>query len=64
MNPLHIKIGEVDFHTPVFVASGTFGYGQEAAEVVKLEGLGAIVTKSIGAAPRFRNAGAACFDSG
>lgn len=55
MNPLRIKIGQVEFHTPVFVASGTFGYGQEAAELVDLRALGAIVTKSIGLTPRLGN---------
>ncbi|MDZ7269318.1 MAG: dihydroorotate dehydrogenase [candidate division KSB1 bacterium] len=55
MNPLQIHIGRVEFATPVFVASGTFGYGQEAAELVDLRTIGAIVTKSIGATPRAGN---------
>ncbi|RIK73943.1 dihydroorotate dehydrogenase [candidate division KSB1 bacterium] len=55
MNPLRIKIGQVEFHTPVFVASGTFGYGQEAADLVDLREIGAIVTKSIGITPRLGN---------
>jgi len=55
MNGLQIKIREVEFPTPVFVASGTFGYGQEAADLVDLTGLGAIITKSIGAEPRLGN---------
>ncbi len=63
MNPLHIKIGSVDFSTPVFVASGTFGYGQEASDLVKLERLGAIVTKSIGATPRLGNPSPRIFET-
>lgn len=55
MSPLRIQIGRVEFPTPVFVASGTFGYGQEAADLVDLRGIGAIVTKSIGATPRLGN---------
>ncbi len=55
MNDLRIKIRDVEFPTPVFVASGTFGYGQEAADLVNLAGLGAIITKSIGPQPRIGN---------
>jgi dihydroorotate dehydrogenase (NAD+) catalytic subunit len=55
MSNLQIKIRDVEFPTPVFVASGTFGYGQEAADLVDLTGLGAIITKSIGAEPRIGN---------
>jgi len=52
---LKIKIRGVEFPTPVFAASGTFGYGQEAADLVDLKGLGAIITKSIGPQPRLGN---------
>jgi dihydroorotate dehydrogenase (NAD+) catalytic subunit len=55
MIELKIKIRDIEFPTPVFVASGTFGYGQEAADLVDLKGLGAIITKSIGAQPRLGN---------
>jgi dihydroorotate dehydrogenase (NAD+) catalytic subunit len=55
MSNLQFQIREVEFPTPVFVASGTFGYGQEAADLVDLTGLGAIITKSIGAEPRIGN---------
>ncbi len=55
MNELQIKIREVEFPNPVFVASGTFGYGQEAADLTNIAELGAIVTKSIGAQPRRGN---------
>ncbi|RME00291.1 MAG: dihydroorotate dehydrogenase [Calditrichaeota bacterium] len=44
---LKINIGPVTFDNPVFVASGTFGYGQESRELVELERIGAIITKSI-----------------
>ncbi len=63
MNPLHIKIGPVDFSTPVFVASGTFGYGREASDLVELNGIGAIITKSIGAPPRLGNPSPRIFET-
>ncbi|MDQ7064848.1 MAG: dihydroorotate dehydrogenase [candidate division KSB1 bacterium] len=47
MAALSITIAGVEFQNPVFVASGTFGYGQEASELVDVNQLGAIVTKSI-----------------
>jgi dihydroorotate dehydrogenase (NAD+) catalytic subunit len=55
MDALRIKIRDVEFPKPVFVASGTFGYGQEAADLVDLTKLGAIITKSIGLQPRLGN---------
>ena len=47
-----IEIGQVSFNNPIWVASGTFGYGTEAPELVDVEKLGAIVTKSITLHPR------------
>ena len=44
---LQIEIAGVTFKNPVTVASGTFGYGEEFAELIDLEALGGIVTKSI-----------------
>jgi dihydroorotate dehydrogenase (NAD+) catalytic subunit len=44
---LTIKIGNTKFKNPVWVASGTFGYGKEFAEFVNLDKVGAIVTKTI-----------------
>lgn len=55
MNPLRIKIARVEFPNPVFVASGTFGYGEEAASLTNIAALGALITKSIGAQPRRGN---------
>ena len=42
---LKVKIGSVDFENPIFVASGTYGYGTEVSELADITGLGAIVTK-------------------
>ena len=50
-----IEIGQVSFNNPIWVASGTFGYGTEALDLVDVEKLGAIVTKSITRHPREGN---------
>lgn len=63
MVDLKIKIRGREFPTPVFVASGTFGYGQEAADLVNLKGLGAIITKSIGPQPRLGNPAPRLFET-
>ena len=47
-----VKIGKISFENPIWVASGTFGYGTEIPELVDVEKLGAIVTKSITLNPR------------
>ncbi len=44
---LKIKIGAMEMKNPVTVASGTFGYGPEYAELVDLNRLGAITVKGI-----------------
>jgi dihydroorotate dehydrogenase (NAD+) catalytic subunit len=52
---LRIKIGSVDFNNPIFVASGTYGYGTEVSELADITVLGAIVTKSVTRYPREGN---------
>jgi len=49
------RIGNVEFRNRVFVASGTFGYGDEVIDIAEVSKLGAIVTKSITARPRAGN---------
>jgi dihydroorotate dehydrogenase (NAD+) catalytic subunit len=44
---LRIEVGGITFKNPIMVASGTFGYGEEFANLIDLSKLGAIVTKSI-----------------
>ncbi len=44
---LRIKIGSMEMENPVTVASGTFGYGPEYADLVDLNRLGAITVKGI-----------------
>lgn len=55
MTDLQITLGPVAFKNPLFVASGTFGYGVEVPELVDVKRLGAIVTKSITLEPREGN---------
>ncbi len=52
---LSVKIGNVSFKNPIFVASGTFGYGLETKELTDPSALGAVVTKSITRHPREGN---------
>ena len=44
---LAIKIDNVVFGNPIWVASGTFGYGKEFEGFVDLDQVGAIVTKTV-----------------
>ncbi|MBC8346755.1 MAG: dihydroorotate dehydrogenase [Candidatus Marinimicrobia bacterium] len=55
MANLTVTIGNESFDNPIWVASGTFGYGTEAPELVDVNQLGAIVTKSITRQPREGN---------
>lgn len=55
MADLSVKIGSLRLKNPVLVASGTFGYGQETADLVNLNAFGGIVTKSISLKPRVGN---------
>jgi len=48
---LSVQIGKLTLQNPVTVASGTFGYGVEYAQLVDLNQLGAIVVKGIRLGP-------------
>ncbi|WP_029551116.1 dihydroorotate dehydrogenase [Thermocrinis jamiesonii] len=52
---LSIKLFGIEFKNPVWVASGTFGYGLEALELYDVSKLGAIVTKGLSLRPRQGN---------
>ena len=45
----------ITFQNPVLLASGTCGFGEELREVVDLEALGGLVTKSVTLEPRMGN---------
>ena len=49
------SIGDVEFKNRVLVASGTFGYGDEVKDLVDVNKLGGIITKSLSWKPREGN---------
>ncbi|MBQ9563201.1 MAG: dihydroorotate dehydrogenase [Lachnospiraceae bacterium] len=48
---LKVKIAGVELKNPVMTASGTFGSGQEYAELTDLNRIGAVVTKGVASKP-------------
>jgi dihydroorotate dehydrogenase (NAD+) catalytic subunit len=52
---LDVEIGSLKIKNPVMTASGTFGYGDEYADYVDLNMLGAIVVKGLSLKPRLGN---------
>jgi dihydroorotate dehydrogenase (NAD+) catalytic subunit len=52
---LKVQIGKMTLKNPVMTASGTFGYGDEYAEFVDLDKLGAIVVKGLSLKPKQGN---------
>jgi len=55
MSRMDFTIGDVQFKNRVLVASGTFGYGDECLDLVDVDRLGGIVTKSLSLKPRDGN---------
>ncbi len=60
MNPIQpdtrVRLGALELQNPVLTASGTFGYGEEIADLVELSKLGAVVCKTVTRLPRAGNA--------
>jgi len=57
-NPdLSLNIAGVNFRNPVIAASGTFGYGNEYADLFDVSLLGGICTKALTMIPRIGNSG-------
>ncbi|MBI5171016.1 MAG: dihydroorotate dehydrogenase [Candidatus Eisenbacteria bacterium] len=52
---LSVRIGSLTLRNPILTASGTFGYGDEYAHVVKIASLGGVVTKTVTVHPRAGN---------
>ena len=52
---LSVNIQNISFKSPVLVASGTYGYGNEVEGLAEVEKLGGIVTKSVTRQPREGN---------
>ena len=52
---LAVNLGRLKLKNPVMTASGTFGYGEEYADYVDLNKLGAIIVKGLSLKPRLGN---------
>jgi len=52
---LEVNIGKLKLKNPVIAASGTFGYAEEYKDLVDINKLGAVITKSITLKPRKGN---------
>ena len=52
---MSVNLAGIPLRNPVMTASGTFGYGEEFAEYVDLETIGAFVTKGLSLKPRAGN---------
>jgi dihydroorotate dehydrogenase (NAD+) catalytic subunit len=52
---LSVNLWGIKFKNPVWVASGTFGYGLEASEIYDISQLGAVVLKGLSLKPREGN---------
>lgn len=56
MNPdLSVVVGGLELPSPVMAASGTFGFGLEAADFFDVSSIGAVVTKGLSVSPREGN---------
>ena len=55
MPDVRVTIGALTLANPVLAAAGTFGYGVEFASAVRLERLGAVITKTLTRLPREGN---------
>ena len=52
---LTTKIKNIVFNSPIILASGTFGYGYEGKDLLNMEKIGGIITKSLTLKPRKGN---------
>jgi len=52
---LKVNLGQLTLHNPILTASGTFGYGDELADLVDINLYGGLVTKSLTRNPRSGN---------
>ena len=60
---MRVKIGSLEMKNPVTVASGTFGYGPEYADLVDLDRLGAVTVKGISTEPHTGNSTPRTFET-
>lgn len=50
-----VEVAGIKMRNPVMTASGTFGYGQEFADYMNLESIGAMITKGLSLKPKAGN---------
>ena len=63
MTNLNVKFGNIEFKNPLFMASGTFGFGKEYAEIYDIEKLGGISSKGLTLEKRDGNKGIRVFET-
>src|SRR5512137_1129603 len=50
-----VEIAGIKLRNPIMTASGTFGYGEEFADYMDLESIGAMITKGLSLQPKAGN---------
>ena len=63
MTNLNVKFGNIEFKNPLIMASGTFGFGKEYAEIYDIEKLGGISSKRLTLEKRDGNKGIRVFET-
>ena len=63
MTNLSVKFGNIEFKNPLIMASGTFGFGKEYAEIYDIEKLGGISSKGLTLEKRDGNKGMRVFET-
>ena len=63
MANLSVKFGNIEFKNPLIMASGTFGFGKEYAEIYDIEKLGGISSKGLTLEKRHGNKGMRVFET-
>ncbi|CEO12996.1 dihydroorotate dehydrogenase 1B [[Clostridium] sordellii] len=63
MTNLNVKFGNIEFKNPLIMASGTFGFGKEYAEIYDIEKLGGISSKGLTLEKRDGNKGIRVFET-
>ncbi|EPZ61553.1 dihydroorotate dehydrogenase family domain protein [[Clostridium] sordellii VPI 9048] len=60
---MNVKFGNIEFKNPLIMASGTFGFGKEYAEIYDIEKLGGISSKGLTLEKRDGNKGIRVFET-
>ncbi|EPZ61302.1 dihydroorotate dehydrogenase family domain protein [[Clostridium] sordellii ATCC 9714] len=60
---MNVKFGNIEFKNPLIMASGTFGFGKEYAEIYDIDKLGGISSKGLTLEKRDGNKGIRVFET-